>query len=260
MPVHVTPQHVLNLTFLPDGRLLAHVWYGRGDLQLCDAREPDAGPGRLPVWLDRQSRMALSADGRRLFGFPSGFVLRAWDLGKPPAMPESWERRPGQRRQYHPHAIAASADRVAAAERSPIGNRCLLIVRDAATGKEVDRAGCDYEEPNRLAFTPDGAHLLLQTGASLAVWDLADTLAKPRTAVNPGRTHILDLAFHPSGRALATVSNDRVVRFWDPASQTVSREFEWNIGKLRAVAFSPDGTRAAIGSHTGRVLLWDVDF
>ena len=35
--------------------------------------------------------------------------------------------------------------------------------------------------------------------------------------------------------------------------------FTWDVGRLRSVAFSPDGTRAAVGSDTGKVVVWDVD-
>ena len=56
-----------------------------------------------------------------------------------------------------------------------------------------------------------------------------------------------------------TVDTDRLVRVWDVASLTVTRTIEWNIGNLNAVAASPDGTRAAVGSGTGKVLVWDWD-
>jgi WD40 repeat protein len=67
------------------------------------------------------------------------------------------------------------------------------------------------------------------------------------------------MAFHPSGSILASSDESRAVRFWDAATLTELRAFAWDVGKPGAVAFSPDGTRAAVGSHTGRVLLWDVD-
>jgi hypothetical protein len=46
---------------------------------------------------------------------------------------------------------------------------------------------------------------------------------------------------------------------WDAATLKLDRTIEWNVRKLYAVAVSGDGTRAAVGSHTGKVLVWDWD-
>ena len=66
------------------------------------------------------------------------------------------------------------------------------------------------------------------------------------------------MAVHPAG-PLLTVANDKLVQVWDAPALAPSRAIEWNVGKLYAVAVSPDGTRAAVGSHTGKVLVWDWD-
>jgi hypothetical protein len=39
----------------------------------------------------------------------------------------------------------------------------------------------------------------------------------------------------------------------------VREEFTWEVGKLRAVAFSKDGMLAAAGGGGKKVVVWDLD-
>jgi len=131
-------------------------------------------------------------------------------------------------------------------------------VRSTATGKSV----CSLPYPGvitpAVCFSKDGSHLLARSLASVTCWDLGDVKKPPRKAQNPSRRHFGAMAVHPDG-PLLTVDNDRLVRVWDVPALTTDRAITWNIGKLHAVAVSPDGTRAAVGSHTGKVLVWDWD-
>ena len=67
------------------------------------------------------------------------------------------------------------------------------------------------------------------------------------------------IAFNPSGTLLATAGDDKLVTFYETATWKVVRSFAWKIGKLRAVCFSADGTRAAVLSATGDIVVWDMD-
>jgi WD40 repeat protein len=67
------------------------------------------------------------------------------------------------------------------------------------------------------------------------------------------------LAFHPSGRYLAATNNDETVKLYDTQSWELAKTYTWDIGRMRSIAFSPDGTLAAAGSDTGKVVVWDVD-
>ena len=49
------------------------------------------------------------------------------------------------------------------------------------------------------------------------------------------------------------------MKLYDTASGALARTFTWDIGRMRSVAFSPDGLLAAAGSDTGKVVVWDVD-
>jgi hypothetical protein len=39
----------------------------------------------------------------------------------------------------------------------------------------------------------------------------------------------------------------------------VAPAFDWDMGRLRSVAFSPDGMLAAAGNDKGKIVVWDVD-
>jgi WD40 repeat protein len=75
----------------------------------------------------------------------------------------------------------------------------------------------------------------------------------------PEKLDLAELSSHPTGRYLAATSNDQTVRLIDPSSGQVAMTFSWDIGRMRSVAFSPDGNLAAAGSDTSRIVLWDID-
>jgi WD40 repeat protein len=66
------------------------------------------------------------------------------------------------------------------------------------------------------------------------------------------------VSFHPTHNWLAATSNDETVKFYDTETWGLAKTFAFKIGRMRSIAFSPDGTLAAAGSDTGQVVIWDV--
>jgi WD40 repeat protein/serine/threonine protein kinase len=67
------------------------------------------------------------------------------------------------------------------------------------------------------------------------------------------------IAVSPDGRAVASASDDWVVKVWDLATGQVRHSLSGHTGAVCGLAFSPDGTQLASGSRDGTISLWDVD-
>jgi WD40 repeat protein len=137
--------------------------------------------------------------------------------------------------------------------------RPRLVVSDAATGKIQTQRDHMPDTATDVAVPPAGDRIAVRCGRFISVWD-ADLRNLQGMIAHPvRRLHFTGLAFHPSGQYLATTSNDALVRVYDPATRQLRQTLTWAIGKLKCVAFSPDGSLAAAGGDGGRVVVWDFD-
>ena len=133
------------------------------------------------------------------------------------------------------------------------------VTRNPRTGRvlsEVRGKGHQFHRPVQSA---DRRLIAVRRGIWAAVFQSDDMGAEPITLRNDSRKEFTGLAFHPSGRFLAATSNDVTVKLYETATWAVAAAFNWDIGRLRSVAFSPDGMLAAAGGDKGKIVIWDVD-
>lgn len=215
-----------------------------------------------------RSEFALSADGARLIVSSSRNqcgAVECFAVGPELAFRRLWvEGPPHAFLWFDAVAITPDGRRAAAVRRfsfSGLGGRPYLgvSVRSAETGKELFVNSVDPASPvHQLAFTADGAKLLVRTDdRTVAMFDAA-TGAAAGELVHPRRPYVTAIAVHPRG-PVACARTDGTVTFWDAAKCAQLRTLDWKAGKLVSVAFSPDGALAAAGTEDGKVVVWDVD-
>jgi WD40 repeat protein len=137
----------------------------------------------------------------------------------------------------------------------------VYVTRDASNGEllsEVSRSLDDRFLAPTLSW--DRRLIAARRAGWIGVFRADHMEAEPVTFHNDNRKEITALAFHPSGRFLAATSNDNTVKLFDTGTWKMASAFNWNIGRLHSLAFSPDGMLAAAGGDKGKIVLWDVDW
>lgn len=137
--------------------------------------------------------------------------------------------------------------------------RDVVETYDARNGRLVESTANAKLIFHDAALSPDAQLIANLFAKEVVVYARASGWQRQVLLPSDSRKHFTCAAFHPSGRYLAVTSKDETVKLYDTTSWEVARTFTWNIGRMRSIAFSPDGTLAAAGSDTGKVVVWDVD-
>jgi WD40 repeat protein len=234
----------------PSGAWCYVAWSGR----LFSCRTADGSPRPVPGGV-RAHQVALSPAGDRLL------AAQATLAGH---------------RQLSALTVAAAGDAVvwqqvpprgiSLAGFLPDGERFVTVddavrVRTFATGDQQVAGRHRPAGTEQAQLSPDGRHLGMVGYSSMYLFDMT-ALGKPRRIASSSGNYgnFVSFAFHPNGRTLAVIhGGPTLVKVYDLGTLRLVHKYNWKLGPLGCVTFSPDGTLGAVGSKDGRVLVWDVD-
>lgn len=287
---------VFDLTFSPDGRILAAVGYDRSN---SSGPAPADSPPQLRAWdmvsgkevfsarchAGRAQALAFSPDGRILVTSGEDGKLCFWDVAAKKTVRAARSIAGSSCVQF-----SVDGKYLAAVER---GREAQIV--NFGTGKEICRIRPTEFGVTRVAFSPDGMHLASASGDDLDA-HLWDTITGKELKRFKGRErNVIPLAFLPDGKTLVTGASE--IRLWEVVTgnerltircvgngfsvapngrvlAAVDDKYRISLfatadGKelgvlgahkddVHAVSFSPDGRFVATGGEDGSIIVWNV--
>lgn len=136
---------------------------------------------------------------------------------------------------------------------------------DAETGSEIAKVE-DRREIRGITFSPCGDFIAGGWENEIRLWraegfDLLHTMPQPKGSQKP-----YALTFSPCSKYLASGTwwwwqeglEKMAIRLWEVATGENITTFWGHTSDIQSLAFSPDSTLLASGSHDGTILLWDL--
>jgi WD40 repeat protein len=250
--IHVTADGSAVLSFDKSGDSKVRLW------------NVPAGQERFS-FLQRDVPIEIGNEGAAIAVSPQGAVAAATRMvqGRPLQV---YDPRTGK------SVLGVDYDLVTALAFSPDG-RILAVLRktnrlpdkegtldfiDASTGKLISTIDTADPWAHALFFSPDGRLLGRLDSEYIQFWEVATRQVayarrhRPLGISEPGITR--------DGRIM-TVEDSRDWHFWlrDGDSEARLLPIPEDDKYLRTCAFSPDGKKLVTGSHTGQILVWDLE-
>jgi WD40 repeat protein/serine/threonine protein kinase len=231
---------VMAVAFSPDGKTIATASSDKTARLWSTATGQPKGP-----WLQHQNQVvavAFSPDGKTVATASFDTTARLWSAATGQLL--------GPPLQHHNDvgAVLFNPDGKTIATAS----HNTVHLWSVATGRPLGPPLHHADWVLAVAFSP-GGETLATASSTVRLWSLARGRRELRL-----QHSVVNVAFSPDGKAIASAGTDGTARLWSPATgQAVGPPLPHQ-GKVVAVAFSPNGNVMATASSDKTVRLWSA--
>lgn len=249
---------VQTVAFSFDGKLLAIGYWGEANhgIQIVDVAGKRALLSTTHDLVEVHSLAFFQRNEHNFLAAAGESGLSIWTL-KQMASPEAIQLEPlvhqDGKRCLH---LAVSRDRRWIAW---VNNNSEVHLWDVVQSTHRDLSAPSMNQGwHGLAFFPDGHQLtFISVQGEAEVWDVVQNTRSFRLG-GPKQFNAPHIALSPDGNWLAGLSLSDVVNIWDTRQRKDLFSFRPEGSSVWSLAWTPEGSRLAVGLADGRLAIWDI--
>jgi WD40 repeat protein len=189
--------------------------------------------------------VALTAEGDRFaLGTTTGSV-QFWQVGRGRRFTSSWGDAPIWKVSLSPDAHRLLVSGVAPRAR----------VYNLQLGTELASLRIGGSRADASDFSPDGSHVLTETGSVVTVWD---TKTWQPVAIHRDSDAVMNAVFSPDGAYVLTPNRNAVASIWSTTSGRTLLDLVGHSSAVNDAAFTPDGSVVVTVSSDQTARVWKV--